>query len=116
MYAHRGKKVQLLVFCDRPRNGKVKKCLWSSLFWWQHLSQVRFYIIDWVFLFNANSAIYQLYPLSSKSSDRKCLVNIRDILKRIFKGDTDNYRKYWFLYMFTIWPSWISKASVDIVF
>jgi hypothetical protein len=27
MYAHRGKKVQLLVFCDRPRNGKVKKCL-----------------------------------------------------------------------------------------
>jgi hypothetical protein len=33
--------------------------------------------------------------LSSKSSDRKCLVNIRDILKRyFFKADTDNYCKY----------------------
>jgi hypothetical protein len=34
--------------------------------------------------------------LSSKSSDRKCLVNIRDI----FKADTGNYRKY--LYKYTV--------------
>jgi hypothetical protein len=66
--------------------GQSNKTCFSSSIWSWHKAYSFIYIL--VFIKAPNGVLYillfylMMITLSSKSSDRKCLVNIRDILKR----------------------------------